>query len=60
MSNALKYDKTLNACILVRVRRQQELLNFFQGEWVLMHNLDYKLAQSFDVGVLEEVLSVLL
>jgi len=60
MSNALKDDKTLNACILVRVRRQQELLNFFQGEWVLVHNLNHKLAQSFDVSVLEEVLSVLL
>ena len=60
MSNALKDDQTFDASILMRVRCQQKFLDLFQSEWVLMNNLDHKLAQNFDVSVLEVILGVLL
>ena len=60
MSNALKDDQTFNTSILMRVRCQQKFLDLFQSEWVLMNNLDHKLAQNFDVSVLEVILGVLL
>ena len=60
MGNALKDDQTFDASILMRVRCQQKFLDLFQSEWVLMNNLDHKLAQNFDVSVLEVILGVLL
>ena len=58
MGNALKDDQTFDTRILVRVRSQQKFLNFFQGEWVLMNDLDHKLAQTFDISVLKEVFCI--
>lgn len=54
MRDALIYDQSFEAGVLVRERSQEQLLNFLLSERVLVCDLDDQLAQRFYVCLPEE------
>jgi len=56
VSNSLVNDQVFETCVLVRESGDQQLLDLFLREWVLVSDLNHQLAQGFDVGLTEELL----